>query len=147
MIFFSLTLNSKLVAILESLGFVHLSVIHLKVLCDPVSSSNNGLENENETSNVLFQITSSLRNMLGSNKSKVISILFFSSMPHSPLIIHPWGPYPIRVLYVLALRKLASNALLFGVHSLSCSSRLLVLVVELRSRLLYDVMHSPTKCM
>jgi hypothetical protein len=52
-------------------------VIHLKVLSDPTigTSEIESRKNENESSNVLFQITSSLRNVLSSNKSK--ESLFF----------------------------------------------------------------------
>jgi len=64
---FSLTLNSKLIRILENIGFIQLAILHLKLLCNPTS----GKVNENDTSNVLFQITSSLRNMMSSAKSKV----------------------------------------------------------------------------
>ena len=61
----------QIVAHLDSLGFVQLLALHLKLLCgdellDTVKKEKFG----NEVSNVLFQITSCLRNMMNIRKSK-----------------------------------------------------------------------------
>ena len=56
---------------LDSLGFVHLSVLHLKMLCgDEIIDSTKIQKFGGEVSNVLFQITSCLRNMMNSRQSK-----------------------------------------------------------------------------
>ena len=47
---------------------------------------------------------------------RIKSTLFYLFFFHALFSSHhyPWGPYPIRVPYALALKKLASDALLFG---------------------------------
>ena len=63
-----ITLNGRLVKDLEGLGFMHLATLHLKVLCNQDAKKQETLRAE--ISNVMFQITSCIRNMMNSAKSK-----------------------------------------------------------------------------
>ena len=61
----------QIVAHLDSLGFVQLLALHLKLLCgDELLDTAKKEKFGNEVSNVLFQITSCLRNMMNIRKSK-----------------------------------------------------------------------------
>ena len=63
--------NFQIVAHLDSLGFVQLLALHLKLLCgDELLDTAKKEKFGNEVSNVLFQITSCLRNMMNIRKSK-----------------------------------------------------------------------------
>lgn len=62
------TLNPKLLQTLEGAGFVHLATLHLKVLVNADPAKQSALAKE--ISNVMFQITSCLRNMMNSKRSK-----------------------------------------------------------------------------
>ena len=62
------TLNPKLLQVLEGAGFVHLASLHLKVLVNADPAKQTALAKE--ISNVMFQITSCLRNMMNSKRSK-----------------------------------------------------------------------------
>ena len=61
----------KIVEHLDSLGFIHLSLLHLKIICgDEILDSTKRDMFGNEMANVLFQITSCLRNMMNFKRSK-----------------------------------------------------------------------------
>ena len=106
-----------------------------------------------QTLNIKFQEYSAMTQQLSlqqrQDKNVTIRSHFFSFFAlYSPLIITPPGGLTLSG-YLISwpwenFQAMLSSA---GVYSLNHSSRLLVLVVELCSRLLYDIMHPPIKCM
>ena len=54
--------------VLETVGFIHLATLHLKVLVNADPTRQSALAKE--ITNVMFQITSCLRNMMNSKRSK-----------------------------------------------------------------------------
>lgn len=63
-----LSLSSKIVTQLESVGFLHLAVLHLKVMSEAKAAA----VRRDDNNNVLFQITACVRNMMNSKKSRAV---------------------------------------------------------------------------
>ncbi len=68
-----LTLNPKITNHLESVGFLHLSVLHIKLLCDQTTTqtSTPNPKTAAAMAQVMFQVSSCTRNMINSKASRL----------------------------------------------------------------------------